>query len=220
MSPRSRRLARPERLPLSPAQARLWFLHRLGGSAVTYAVPLLLRLHGPLDEDALGRALTALARRHEILRTCYPEHEGRPVQQVLPEAAPVPLTTTALNGESMAQAARRLAAEPFDLADRPPLRAHLLTGPGGARALLLVLHHIAHDEASTAPLVRDLGLLYAAELDPDLPELKPSPPSSTPTTPSGTATPPQPARTGCCPTGAPRSPGRPMRSPCRSTGPG
>ncbi|WP_369165426.1 amino acid adenylation domain-containing protein [Streptomyces sp. AFD10] len=163
-------LARPERLPLSPAQARLWFLHRLGGSAVTYAVPLLLRLHGPLDEDALGRALTALARRHEILRTCYPEYEGRPVQQVLPEAAPVPLTTTALNGESMAQAARRLAAEPFDLADRPPLRAHLLTGPGGARALLLVLHHIAHDEASTAPLVRDLGLLYAAELDPDLPE--------------------------------------------------
>ncbi|MFE9458281.1 amino acid adenylation domain-containing protein [Streptomyces californicus] len=163
-------VARPDRLPLSPAQARLWFLHRLGGSAVTYAVPLLLRLHGPLDEDALGRALTALARRHEILRTCYPEHEGRPVQQVLPEAAPVPLTTTALNGESMAEAARRLAAEPLDLADRPPLRAHLLTDAGGARALLLVVHHIAHDEASTAPLVRDLGLLYAAELDPDLPE--------------------------------------------------
>ncbi|MFJ5044429.1 amino acid adenylation domain-containing protein [Streptomyces sp. NPDC088719] len=158
---------RPERLPLSPAQARLWFLHRLGGSALTYAVPLLLRLHGPLDEDALGRALAALTRRHEILRTCYPEHEGRPVQQVLPEAAPVPLTTALLDGESPEDAARRLAAEPFDLADRPPLRAHLLTGPGDERALLLVVHHIAYDEASTGPLVRDLAELYAAELDPD-----------------------------------------------------
>ncbi|MEV6475088.1 amino acid adenylation domain-containing protein [Streptomyces sp. NPDC051657] len=158
---------RPERLPLSPAQARLWFLHRLGGPALTYAVPLLLRLHGPLAEDALGRALAALTRRHEILRTCYPEHEGRPVQQVLPEAAPVPLTTALLDGESAEDAARRLAAEPFDLADRPPLRAHLLTGPGGGRALLLVVHHIAYDEASTGPLVRDLAQLYAAELDPD-----------------------------------------------------
>ncbi|WP_098026280.1 non-ribosomal peptide synthetase [Streptomyces sp. st115] len=159
---------RPDRLPLSPAQARLWFLHRLGGSAVTYAVPLLLRLRGPLDTDALGRALTALTRRHEILRTCYPEHEGRPVQQVLPEAAPVPLTTALLDGESVEDAARRLAAEPFDLADRPPLRAHLLTGPGDdERALLLVVHHIAYDEASTGPLVRDLAQLYAAELDPD-----------------------------------------------------
>ncbi|WP_405468330.1 amino acid adenylation domain-containing protein [Streptomyces anulatus] len=158
---------RPGQLPLSPAQARLWFLHRLGGSALTYAVPLLLRLHGPLDEDALGRALAALTRRHEILRTCYPEHEGRPVQQVLPEAAPVPLTTALLDGESAEDAARRLAAEPFDLADRPPLRAHLLTGPGDERALLLVVHHIAYDEASTGPLVRDLAQLYAAELDPD-----------------------------------------------------
>ncbi|WP_405465984.1 amino acid adenylation domain-containing protein [Streptomyces anulatus] len=158
---------RPGQLPLSPAQARLWFLHRLGGSALTYAVPLLLRLHGPLDEDALGRALAALTRRHEILRTCYPEHEGRPVQQVLPEAAPVPLATALLGGESAEDAARRLASEPFDLADRPPLRAHLLTGPGGERALLLVVHHIAYDEASTGPLVRDLAQLYAAELDPD-----------------------------------------------------
>ncbi|MET8607296.1 amino acid adenylation domain-containing protein [Streptomyces rubiginosohelvolus] len=158
---------RPDRLPLSPAQARLWFLHRLDGSAVTYAVPLLLRLHGPLDEGALGRALTALTRRHEILRTCYPEHEGRPVQQVLPEPALVPLTAVRLDGESAEDAARRLAAEPFDLADRPPLRAHLLTGPDGTRALLLVIHHIAYDEASTGPLVRDLAQLYATELDPD-----------------------------------------------------
>ncbi|MDJ1640423.1 non-ribosomal peptide synthetase [Streptomyces pakalii] len=160
---------RPDRLPLSPAQARLWFLHRLGGPAATYAVPLLLKLRGPLDEDALGRALTALTRRHEILRTCYPEHEGRPVQHVLPQAAPVPLTAVRLDGESAEDAARRLAAAPFDLADRPPLRAHLLTGPGDARALLLVVHHIAYDEASTGPLVRDLAELYATELDPDRP---------------------------------------------------
>ncbi|MEW2067868.1 amino acid adenylation domain-containing protein [Streptomyces sp. NPDC007346] len=162
----TRAAERPERLPLSPAQARLWFLHRLGGAAATYAVPLLLTFHGPVDGPALGRALTALTHRHEILRTSYPEHEGRPVQQVLPAAASVPLDLVPLDGESPADAARRLAAEPFDLADRPPLRAHLLTGPGGERALLLVLHHIAFDEGSTGPLVRDLAQLYGAELDP------------------------------------------------------
>ncbi len=92
------------------------------------------------------------------------------MQQVLPEAASVPLIPVPLEswgvGETQ-EAARRLAAEPFDLADRPPLRAHLLTGPEGESALLLTLHHIAFDEGSTAPLVRDLGRLYAAELDPE-----------------------------------------------------
>ncbi|WP_241845396.1 non-ribosomal peptide synthetase [Streptomyces silvensis] len=156
--------ARPEHLPLSPAQARLWFLHRLAGSATTYTVPLLLRPRGVLDTDALTRALAALTRRHEILRTVYPEHEGRPVQQVLPTAAPALAPAAVAPDDTVEDTARRLAAVEFDLEQEPPLRAHLLTAPDGTRALLLVLHHIAFDERSTAPLTRDLAALYASAL--------------------------------------------------------
>ncbi|MFH9072081.1 non-ribosomal peptide synthetase [Streptomyces alboflavus] len=155
---------RPERLPLSPAQARLWFLHRLAGSATTYTVPLLLRPHAALDADALPRALAALTRRHEILRTVYPEHEGRPVQRILTDVAPRLAHTAVAPGDTLEDTARRLAAVEFDLEQEPPLHAHALEAPDGTYALLLVLHHIAFDERSVEPLTRDLALLYTAEL--------------------------------------------------------
>ena len=165
--PPARAERRPEPLPLSPAQARLWFLHRLAGSAPTYTVPLLLRLAEPLDLTALRTALAALTERHEILRTVYPEQEGRPVQVVLPPAVPEPQPREVPAGSDAPDFARELAAEEFDLESQPPLRAHLLTEPaaGGRRSLLLVLHHIAFDEWSTGPLVRDLERLYLAARD-------------------------------------------------------
>ncbi|MER6915624.1 amino acid adenylation domain-containing protein [Streptomyces sp. NPDC000594] len=167
---------RPEPLPLSPAQARLWFLHRLAGAATTYAVPLLLRFSAPVDAGALGRALAALTERHEILRTVYPEYEGRPVQRILPpDGAPLEEIRVGADApgddgrqaadDAFARTARRIAADAFDLRTEPPLRARLLTAADGSAALLLVLHHIATDEWSTGPLVRDLAALYGAERD-------------------------------------------------------
>ncbi|MBK3620270.1 hypothetical protein JHN50_37805, partial [Streptomyces sp. MBT98] len=80
--------------PLSAAQQRLWFLHRLEEEpSAAYNVPIALRLTGTLDEQALERALADLTARHEVLRTVFPEREGRAVQHILaPGDAPVPLT--------------------------------------------------------------------------------------------------------------------------------
>ena len=78
------RQERPQRPPLSFAQERLWFLDRLETSSTEYNMSQALRLRGELDVSAIGRAIDALAERHEILRTHFGEHEGEPYQIVAP----------------------------------------------------------------------------------------------------------------------------------------
>ncbi|MBC3840978.1 hypothetical protein GXW82_13965 [Streptacidiphilus sp. 4-A2] len=54
---------------------------------------------------------------------------------------------------------------PFDLSREIPLRAVLHRLAGQHHVLLLVVHHIAGDAASLAPLSQDLAAAYRARLD-------------------------------------------------------
>ena len=74
---------RPGRLALSYAQSRMWFLNQLDPGSADYNISLAVRLTGELDEQALAAAVGALFRRHEVLRTIYPETGGVPEQLVL-----------------------------------------------------------------------------------------------------------------------------------------
>ncbi|TSB21208.1 amino acid adenylation domain-containing protein, partial [Streptomyces benahoarensis] len=165
---------RPERLPLSAAQRRLWFLHELEETGTSYNVALTIRLAGPLDRDALSAALADLTDRQEVLRTVYRQADGEPYQQVLsahearPDVPVVSVDESGLDGE-VARAARYR----FDLAAEAPLRIVLFRLGEDRHVLLLLLHHIATDGGSLAPLSRDLSAAYAARLGGAAPDWQP-----------------------------------------------
>ncbi|WP_405461334.1 amino acid adenylation domain-containing protein [Streptomyces sp. NBC_00101] len=167
---------RPATLPLSYAQQRLWFLHRLEGPSATYNIPFAVRLDGPLDTDALRMALHDLVVRHASLRTVFPERDGVPCQQITaPQDVTLPLLVEAADEEKLADRVRAAAAEPIDVGHRLPLRATLLRLADDAHVLVLVVHHIAADGSSLAPLTRDLGAAYRARLRAEAPDWAPLP---------------------------------------------
>ncbi|OBK43267.1 non-ribosomal peptide synthetase [Mycobacterium sp. 1081908.1] len=154
---------RPPRMPLSFAQTRLWFIYKYEGPSPTYNIPLAIRLTGSLDSAALTAAVGDVVARHETLRTVFAEEDGTPWQQILPaEAVGAPVVATDVSGGKLAAAAAAAAEYPFDLATQIPLRADLLRVSATEHVLVLVIHHIAGDGASLAPLARDLATAYAA----------------------------------------------------------
>ncbi|WNI16130.1 non-ribosomal peptide synthetase [Actinacidiphila sp. ITFR-21] len=167
---------RPDVLPLSFAQRRLWFLGRLEGPSAAYNIPLAVRLDGTLDVPALQAALGDVVGRHETLRTRYPEAGGSPYQSVLParEAAPRLVLRDAGRGDVGGHVARVLA-EPFDVTADLPLRAWLFREAVDRHTLVVVVHHIAADGWSLDPLTRDLAVAYRARLQGRAPTWAPLP---------------------------------------------
>ncbi|MFJ4465255.1 amino acid adenylation domain-containing protein [Streptomyces sp. NPDC088928] len=165
---------RPEIIPLSSAQQRLWFLDQMEGPSATYNIPLALRLKGPVEHHALQLALTDLTTRHEGLRTVFPTHEGTPHQHILPPAdIDLPLITT--TEEQLTARLSELSSATFDLAVQPPIRTHLLSLGEQEHILLVVIHHIASDGWSNGPLFRDLTAAYTARTQGTAPAWEPLP---------------------------------------------
>ena len=151
----------------SGAQEQLWLLDQLHPGSSGYGVPLLFELRGPLSADALDAALTALAQRHEPLRTVYPAIDGRPAARLLPTGFPLVRTTLSTMLTEQARTG-------FDLEHGPVARALLIELGPDEHILAITVHHIACDGWSMAVLRRELGACYRAFVrgaDPGLPEL-------------------------------------------------
>ncbi|HEX2202177.1 MAG TPA: amino acid adenylation domain-containing protein, partial [Longimicrobium sp.] len=173
-------VGRDRPLPLSFAQERLWFLDQLESDSAFYNIPTALRLSGALDVGALERALGEVVRRHESLRTTFPEVDGAPVQAVAPFggfALAVDDLSALDETRREAEVRRRVAEDagrPFDLAAGPLFRAALLRLGAEEHVLLLSMHHVVSDGWSFGVLFRELSALYEAYVageEPPLPEL-------------------------------------------------
>ncbi|WP_435865720.1 amino acid adenylation domain-containing protein, partial [Streptomyces xanthochromogenes] len=161
-------------IPLSYAQQRLWFLAQLEGPSATYNIPLALRLSGDLDTEALTLALADVVARHESLRTVYPEREGTPYQHILPaEDARPELPVLAADEDTLADVLAAESAHVFGLAADLPVQARLIRLGEREHVLLVVMHHIASDGWSIAPLLRDLAHAYGARRAGHAPQQEP-----------------------------------------------
>ncbi len=172
--------ARPAELPLSHAQRRLWFLHRLeeasATASATYTIPVAVRLTGPLDAPALEGALGDVVGRHESLRTIFPERDGVARQEVLgADAARPALIRARVTETALAAALADAAAVGFDICAELPVRAHLFEVAASEHVLLLLVHHIAADGWSLGPLFADLAWAYGARLRGEASALPPLP---------------------------------------------
>ncbi|MEY7981046.1 condensation domain-containing protein, partial [Streptomyces pilosus] len=167
---------RPERIPLSYAQQRLWFLNQFEGPSATYNAPVALRLSGPLDRETLRLALADVVARHESLRTVFAE-DGEGARQIVRpvDEAAVALPVTEVGEEGLPAALADAAALPFDLAREIPFRAALFAVTDGQHVLLLLTHHIVSDAWSREPLARDLTAAYAARVAGGAPVWEPLP---------------------------------------------
>jgi amino acid adenylation domain-containing protein len=171
---------RPDPLPLSFAQQRLWFEDQREPGSALYNMPAFLVLRGRLDAAALEGAFTAVVQRHEVLRTTFPDTRGRPRQAIAPPS-PFRLPRVDLTGlpvdrreEEALRQGEAEARRPFDLAAGPLLRAFLLRlnrlDQKTEHRLVVNMHHIVSDGWSLAVLVEELGAFYADPTAP-LPEL-------------------------------------------------
>ncbi|MEG4054907.1 MULTISPECIES: amino acid adenylation domain-containing protein [unclassified Microcoleus] len=160
-------IPRSESIPLSFAQARLWFLDRLEPNSPFYNIPLALRLSGQLNIAALENSINEIIRRHEALRTNFATLESQPVQVIASTLNCQLQVVNLLHLESHREIeAQHLANEeanrPFNLEREPLLRGMVLQLGETEYVLLLTMHHIISDGWSLGLFVRELAEIYKA----------------------------------------------------------
>lgn len=158
-------LSQAETPPTSFTQQRLWFMEKLNGPGPTYSMPATFAVNGPIDVEAFRRAATFIVRRHDSMRASFPEVQGAPSLRLIDAYDPLNVTDLGqLDPAEREAEAERLsqshALHPFDLAEGPLFRLHLLRFDEQTHWLLFNMHHIISDGWSLGVLVRELSSLY------------------------------------------------------------
>ena len=154
----------PDRIPLSYAQQRMWFLNQFDAASPAYNMPVALRLEQHSDPDLVVAALRDVLERHESLRTYFPDDEHGPRQVVVPTDAVLPnISRSTVVDSELDTVVAGLAATGFDVAAEVPIRAAVLTvEPSESTVVVIVLHHISIDGWSIDPLIRDFTVAHLA----------------------------------------------------------
>ncbi|WP_225730728.1 MULTISPECIES: non-ribosomal peptide synthetase [unclassified Nocardia] len=171
-----RRAPRPELVPLSPAQQRMWLINRYDPASGAYNIPVALRLTGSLDIAAMRAAFGDVLDRHEALRTVYPDRDGVGHQVILPMNSVVPpLVPESIGEDDLPAAVLDCVSAGFTVTAEIPVRARLFRLGPDEHVLVLVAHHIAADGFSMGPLAADLMTAYGMRKQGRAPEWRPLP---------------------------------------------
>src|SRR5690606_33259021 len=172
----------PDRVPLSLAQQRMWFINQFDPAAPTYNLPFVVRLRGQVDIDALKAALNDVMARQESLRTIFPESGDGAYQQVVPDdEINLAIGVQAIDEAELPSVLAGFAATGFDVSRELPIRVRIFTVTGGSAngtpdyAVAFVVHHIAADGFSFGPLSRDVAAAYLARAQGQAPRWEPLP---------------------------------------------
>ncbi|OUD11718.1 non-ribosomal peptide synthetase [Thioflexithrix psekupsensis] len=169
-----------DKIPLSFAQQRLWFLEQLEGQTAAYNIHVLLDIHGHLDRYDLQSSLNTLLQRHAILRTAFrTDAEQMPYQFIDPHCRQCSFDYSDLrlekNVDSILDTLKHQAAEHLFHLNAPPLLyLHWVQLADERHQLLLTMHHIISDGWSIRLLCHELFQCYGALRQGkaiDLPEL-------------------------------------------------
>ncbi|NMM85573.1 non-ribosomal peptide synthetase, partial [Rhodococcus sp. SRB_17] len=159
------RIPRPDPIAASLAQQRMWLINQLDPASPAYNIPIAVRMTGDLDFSALEIALRDVVIRHESLRTVFPASANGPVQHVLDvDDVASELTVEVCTAGAVRARADEVARAGFDVTSAPPVRMVLLEVSDQDHVLVLVVHHIAGDGLSMAPLARDVMVAYTARV--------------------------------------------------------
>ncbi|CAM3620180.1 non-ribosomal peptide synthetase [Smaragdicoccus niigatensis] len=164
---------RPDRVPLSLAQQRMWVVNQLDPESPVYNIPFAFRFTGTLDIEAFGLALGDVITRHETLRTVFPADAIGPHQVVLPPAPPTLAVQHVAEGQELREAVETLIGTGIDVTKGSPLRVGVFRPAPNVHVVVLVVHHIAADGVSIAPLAGDLMTAYSARVQGDSAGLDP-----------------------------------------------
>ena len=159
-----------EPAPLTPAQHQLWFLDRLDPGSSFLNIPLVLRLRGKLDLDALSWVVTELGRRHDALTSEIVQFQDEPYQVASGRDLRLEFEDYShLEGSERERTilARRdeEITRPFDFEARTPLsRFFLFRSTRSEHLLVMVVNHVIFDGPSQELLLRELRTLYEARV--------------------------------------------------------
>lgn len=165
--------------PLSAAQSQLWVVSGISESASrAYNEPLVLRVHGPLDHDALRVSFEHIVERHTLFRSTF--DGAKRTRQVL-DSSPIVIEHARATGVDSTERAARAESllaeriyERFDLKSEPPVRFGSIEIDPDDHLLYIVAHHIVVDGVSYAVVAEELAAFYASALRGD--QVAPSPP--------------------------------------------
>ncbi|MCM3783799.1 amino acid adenylation domain-containing protein [Neobacillus mesonae] len=154
-------LPEADRYEMSSAQKRIFIKHSMNDSDITYNIPSLYRVNGPIHLERLSDALTVLIHRHELFRTYFIQEDGR-YYQMINDTADVPIAYEE-SVESQILSVFKDFIKPFDLSSAPLIRVKVVQCLEQASYLMIDIHHIIFDEASKSILFNELMSIYLGE---------------------------------------------------------